>query len=142
MSFCVLDASCAFPWVFIDEATPEADALLDQIGQVGAVVPALWHIEIANGLGMALRRGRLTPERTLAAIDLLSALPLEVDGAAPSRALGAVLDLMGVHGLTAYDAVYLDLALRRSLPLATQDNALQAAARRAGVALASVASSN
>ena len=142
MSFCVLDASSAFPWVFADEATPEADALLDCIGQAGAVVPALWHIEIANRLGMAQRRGRLTPARALEAIDLLLALRLEVDDAPPSRALGPVLDFMRVHGLTAYDAVCLDLAVRRSLPLATHDKALQAAARLAGVTLAGVASSN
>jgi predicted nucleic acid-binding protein len=140
VSFCVLDASCAFPWVFIDEATSETDMLLDRIGQVGAVVPVPWNIEIANGLGMAERRGRLTPARALAAIDLLSALPLELDEAGSSRALGPVRDLMRVRGLTAYDAVYLDLALRRSLPLATRDKALQAAAQRAGLEVAGGAS--
>jgi predicted nucleic acid-binding protein len=140
VSFCVLDASCAFPWVFIDEASPEADTLLDRIGQLGAVVPALWYIEIANGLGLAERRGRLTPARALAAIELLSALPLEVDDAAPSRALGPVMDLMRVHELTAYDAIYLDLALRRSLPLATRDKALQVAAQRTGLAVVDAAS--
>jgi predicted nucleic acid-binding protein len=139
VTFCVLDASCAFPWIFADETSAEADALLERIGQSGALVPGLWHIEIANGVGMAERRGRLTLAQARQAIDLLSALPLEVDDAAPSRALGPVLDLMRAHGLTAYDAVYLDLALRRSLPLATRDKALQAAARRAGLGVAGIA---
>ncbi len=135
MSLCVLDASATFPWLFEDEASPATDALLDQVTEHGAVVPALWFLECTNGLAMAERRGRIDGTSLVAAIALLRRLPLVVDDAAPSRALDAVLDLARTHRLTTYDAGYLDLALRRGLPLATGDAPLRAAAAAAGVAL-------
>jgi predicted nucleic acid-binding protein len=138
MSLCVLDASATFPWLFEDEASPATDALLDHVTEHGAVVPALWFLECTNGLAMAERRGRIDGTSLVAAVALLRRLPLVVDDAAPSRALDAVLDLARTHRLTTYDAGYLDLALRRSLPLATSDAPLRAAATAAGVALLTV----
>lgn len=135
MSLCVLDASTTFPWLFEDEASPVADALLDHVTEHGAVVPPLWFLECANGLAMAERRGRIDSAGIAQAIALLRRLPLMVDEAAPSRALDAVLDLARAHRLTTYDAGYLDLALRRGLPLATDDAPLRAAAGAAGVTL-------
>lgn len=139
MSLCVLDASATFPWLFEDEASPAADALLDQVAEHGAVVPVLWFLECTNGLAMAGRRGRIDDSGVTRAIDLLRRLPLVVDDTAPSHAFDAVLDLARTHRLTAYDASYLDLALRRGLPLATGDAPLRAAASAAGVALLTVA---
>jgi predicted nucleic acid-binding protein len=133
MSLCVLDASATFPWMFEDEASPASDVLLDQVAEHGAVVPALWFLECTNGLAMAERRGRIDGAGIAKAIALLHRLPLAVDDAAPSRALDAVLDLARTHRLTTYDAGYLDLALRRGLPLATADAPLRAAAAAAGV---------
>jgi predicted nucleic acid-binding protein len=135
VSACVLDASSVFPWLFEDEARPEADAMLALISDQGAVVPALWPIEVANGLGMAERRNRPTQVGVREAIALLEGLPLVIDEPVPARAFGVVLDLMRAHRLTAYDATYLELALRRGLPLATGDKALRKAASTAGVAL-------
>jgi predicted nucleic acid-binding protein len=135
MTFCVLDASATFPWLFEDEASPEADALLEDVAQKGALVPALWFLECANGLASAERRGRIDASGVALAIGLLRRLSLTVDDAAPSRAFGAVLDLARRHQLTTYDAAYLDLAQRRGVPLATHDAALRAAAAAAGVAL-------
>jgi len=132
VSRCVLDASAAFPWLFEDEASPRADALLDVVSEHGAVVPPLWFFECANGLAMAERRGRIDGAGVAKAIDLLRRLPLEVDDAAPSRAFDAVLELARMHRLTTYDAHYLDLALRRGLALATGDTSLRAAAGAAG----------
>jgi predicted nucleic acid-binding protein len=131
---CVLDASSVFPWVFEDEATPEADAMLAMVGTQGAAVPSLWFIEIANGLGMAERRNRLSRAALTEAIALLEGLPLDVDEMAPARAFGDIVDLMRRHRLTAYDAAYLELAIRRSLPIATKDQDLRRAAEAAGVA--------
>ena len=128
MAYCVLDASATFPWLFEDEASPEADRLLDLVTEHGAVVPSLWYLECANGLAMAERRGRIVSEGIARAIGLLRRLPLEVDDAAPSRAFDSVLALARAQGLTAYGAGYLDLALRRGLPLATDDGPLRAAA--------------
>jgi predicted nucleic acid-binding protein len=135
MAACVLDASSAFPWLFEDEATPEADAVLELVIQQGAIVPALWYTEIENGLGMAERRNRLSPTGVREACGLLRGLPLVLDEPAPERAFGAVLDLMRTHRLTAYDATYLELAIRRGLPLASSDRALRTAAVAIGVPL-------
>ncbi len=135
VSLCILDASATFPWLFEDEASPTADALLDLVTEHGAVVPPLWFLECANGLAMAERRGRIDRAGVAKAIGLLRRLPLEVDDAAPSRAFDAVLDLARLHRLKTYDAGYLDLALRRSLPLATDDALLRAAANAAGASL-------
>ena len=84
--------------------------------------------------------GAARPHRRglVASVALLRRLPLVVDDAAPSRALDAVLDLARTHRLTTYDAGYLDLALRRGLPLATSDAPLRAAATAAGVGLLTV----
>jgi predicted nucleic acid-binding protein len=138
---CVLDASSVFPWVFEDEATPEADALLAIVAKQGAVAPSLWHIEIANGLGMAERRHRLSRVAAAEAITLLESLPLDVDEIAQAHAFGVILDLMREHRLTAYNAVYLELAIRRSFPIATNDRELRRAAEAAGVALLEARSS-
>jgi predicted nucleic acid-binding protein len=135
VAHCVLDASATFPWLFEDEASPEADELLDLVTEHGAVVPALWYLECANGLAMAERRDRIDSEGIVRAIGLLRRLPLEVDNAAPSRAFDDVLALARTRGLTAYDAAYLDLALRRGLPLATDDGSLRAVANAVGVVL-------
>jgi predicted nucleic acid-binding protein len=132
---CVLDASSVFPWLFEDEATPEADAMLAMVGAQGAVVPSLWHIEIANGLGMAERRNRISQAEVADAVALLRGLPLAVDDMAPAHAFGTVLELMRDNRLTAYDAVYLELAIRSRLPIATNDRALRRAAASAGVPL-------
>jgi predicted nucleic acid-binding protein len=131
----VLDASAALPWLFEDEATPETEVLLDVVTVQGAVVPALWFLECANALATAERRGRVDPSRMAQNVDLLRRLPLQVDDTVPVRALDAALELARQHRLSAYDASYLDLALRRRLPLATGDARLRAAARAAGVAL-------
>lgn len=134
MSF-VVDCSVAVTWCFADEASPAADALLDRMQEAGAVVPALWHLEIGNVLLQAERRGRLTAADQAARVALLRRLPLETDAETTSRALGEILLLARAQRLTTYDAAYLELAARRGLPLATRDRALQAAAEQLGVAL-------
>ena len=135
MALCVLDASATLPWLFEDEASPAADALLERVALDGAVVPSLWFLECANALAAAERRGRIDAARVARNVSLLRRLPVAVDVADPADALGTTLDLARTHRLTAYDASYLDLALRRGLPLATNDGPLRIAAAAAGVAL-------
>ena len=135
MSACVLDASFTFQWLFKDEASHEGDAALGLVSAGGALVPALWFVEITNGLGMAERRGRLTQAGLQDALRLLRSLPLSVDEPASLAWSEPVLDMMRTHRLTAYDATYLELAIRRSLPLATRDKELCEAAPAVGVAL-------
>jgi predicted nucleic acid-binding protein len=135
MTVCVLDASFVFPWLFEDEASPAADAMLEHVTRHGGYVPPLWYTEIANGLGMAERRGRLSPSGLREAINLLSHLHLTLDEFSTQGAFGPVIDLMREHRLTAYDATYLELALRRGLPLAINDKELRRAALASGAAV-------
>lgn len=129
----VVDCSVAVSWCFEDEASEAADALLLRIRDDGAVVPSLWHLEIANVLIQAARRRRITPDDAGARLRLMAALPIATDAETATRAWRDTLALARTEGLTAYDAAYLELAIRRHLPLATRDKALAEAARRRGV---------
>ena len=129
----VLDCSIAVAWCFEDEAAPETDALLDRLREEGAVVPVLWHLELGNVLLQAERRGRLSAAAVAARIALIADLPIATDDETASRPLGEVVALARAEGLTTYDACYLELSLRRALPLATNDRALRDAAHRIGV---------
>ena len=135
MTGCVLDASSVLAWCFEDEGGPEADALIERVAADGATVPGLWSLEIANGLTMGERRGRVTPAESAAFIAMIEELPIVADRATAARALHETLGLARTHGLTTYDAAYLELAMRLGLPLATGDRNLEAAAKRVGVAL-------
>jgi predicted nucleic acid-binding protein len=131
----VVDCSVAMAWLFHDEATPRTTALLTRLASETALVPAWWFIEITNVLAMAERKGRITPAQSDAFIADLSKLGIERDDEAPDRAFTHLLALCRSHRLTSYDAIYLDLAIRRSLPLATLDNDLRRTARKLGLGL-------
>jgi predicted nucleic acid-binding protein len=131
----VIDASVALAWCFDDEATEASRALLDRFENEQAAVPSLWHLELANALALGERNKRITPARTSEFVALIVGLPIVVDEQTPNRALSAVLELARSERLSAYDASYLELAMRRGIPLATKDDDLAKAARRAGVML-------
>jgi predicted nucleic acid-binding protein len=131
----VVDCSIAMAWLFNDEATPKTAALLNRLATETALVPAWWFIEITNVLAMAERKGRIKPTESDAFIADLSKLGIERDDEAPDRAFTHLLALCRRHRLTSYDAIYLDLAVRRNLPLATLDDALRKAAHKSGVRL-------
>jgi predicted nucleic acid-binding protein len=131
----VLDASLALSWYFEDERTPAADALLDRVADEGAIVPALWRLEIANGFQTAVRRKRIDPAFRDKAITQLARLPISADPDTDRYAWTTSLPLADRFGLTLYDAAYLELAQRRSFPLATLDGALRAGADALGIAL-------
>ena len=133
MTLCVLDASFTFQWLFEDEASPEGDAALASVRLKGAMVPALWPVEITNVLGIAGRRGRLTTDGVADALTLLQSLLLDVVEPSMLAEAGVILGLMRQHRLTAYDATYLELAMRLRLPLATKDRDLLVAAPLVGV---------
>jgi predicted nucleic acid-binding protein len=129
----VLDCSVTMAWYFKDEADPYADAARTALGGVGAAVPALWPLEVANILALGERRKRSTEAEAAVWLGLLRRLPIRVDEETPARAWTDVLHVARRHGLSAYDAAYLELALRLGLPLATLDDRLKAAAAAAGV---------
>lgn len=130
----VVDCSVALAWCFPDEKAPYPQSVLDSLATARAVVPALWHLEVANCLLVGERRKRSTEADTVSWLSFLSSLPLAVDDETVGRAWSDVLHLARAHGLSAYDAAYLELALRRGLPLATLDDKLKAAAQAIGVA--------
>jgi len=131
----VLDTSVSLAWHFEDEVSEYAEKVLDMLGSDTAIVPSLWPMEVANGLVNGERRRRLDEARLTRAVELCLQLPITVQEVPLDLALQAILNLAREQGLTAYDAAYLDLAMRQGLPLATQDDDLRAAAVRVGVSL-------
>lgn len=129
----VLDASATLAGLFEDERTPAIVALFDAISTSAAHVPGHWRLEVANGLRMAIRRGRTDLAFRDSSLERLVRLPIAIDGETSVHAWGATLRLADRYGLTPYDAAYLELAQRRRVPLATRDSALRAAALDAGI---------
>ena len=128
----VLDSSVTIAWVLGDEPSTLADAILEEVTAIGGVAPALWWVEVRNALVIAERKGRLTQEDTAAAVRAIDALGVHLDQAPDSDSL---LRLARTHGLTAYDAMYLELSIRQQRPLATLDRKLSAAAQAEGITL-------
>jgi predicted nucleic acid-binding protein len=133
VSAVVIDSSAALSWCFEDEASPRSDALFEQVRDQGAVVPGLWHLEVANVLLQAEKRGRITMADVTMRLDLIAELPIMTDNETTARAWREIMALARAQGLTTYDAAYLELAIRRGMPLVTKDEALIAAAERIGV---------
>lgn len=129
----VLDGSLALAWYFADEADPYADAVARGLVTREALVPSLWRLEIANALVVGERRKRSTQAQAAAFVARLEQLPIVIDGETDARAWGETLRLARAHILSAYDAAYLELAMRRGLPLASLDDQLKAAAAAVGV---------
>lgn len=130
----VLDCSLTLAWFFEDEADAYAESVEDALTSTAAIVPALWPLEVANGLLVGERRKRTTEAKVTQFLALLRALPIAIDDETAGRAWQETLQLARAHELSAYDAAYLELAVRRGLPLATLDDALRAAAAAVGVA--------
>ena len=128
----VLDSSVTMAWVLRDEQSAQADAALEQVAEIGGIAPALWWVEVRNVLVIAECRGRLTQEDTAAAVQAIDVLGIHLDHAPDNASL---LRLARTHGLSAYDALYLELAVRQQRPLATLDHKLSVAAQAEGIAL-------
>lgn len=124
----VLDCSVAATWLFPDQGTPETDELLDRLKTDGALVPGIWHLEIGNVLVRAERLKRIAKSKVAAYLHLLRRLAIVTDVETDERALRETLMLARECGLSTYDAAYLELAMRRGVPLATLDRALLRAA--------------
>ena len=131
----VVDNSMALAWTLIDEGSDVADTVLEKVMCEGGHVPFIFRAEFANGLTMAVRRHRIDRESRSEALAFMEALKLvhDIDGRDRMR---SAVELADAHGLSVYDAIYLDLAQQRRLPLATFDKKLIDATRRTGVPLA------
>ncbi|MEW6589724.1 MAG: type II toxin-antitoxin system VapC family toxin [Pseudomonadota bacterium] len=130
----MVDCSVAARWLLPDEATTYTDAVFDLLNEQDAVVPALFLSEFANVFLKLSRQRKLPPELALGAVQRFAALGIEIDRNAPDPE--RLFTLGNHYGLSAYDATYLELALRRGVPLACWDGGLKSAADKAGLFLA------
>jgi predicted nucleic acid-binding protein len=131
----VLDASATLAWLINRVDPAEAQLALEILKEAkthGAVMPSLWHTEVANGVLVAERRGGIAPATSALFLSLVETLPIEQDSSSPRATLGTVLALARIYKLTSYDATYLELALRTGGILATFDRQLADALRHAG----------
>lgn len=126
----VLDCSVVLAWCFEDESSRYADRVLAHLETGEAHVPTIWPLEVANALLVAERRKRLAEADAGRFVSLLEGLPIAVDSDTPNQAFGPTMRLARSAGLSAYDAAYLELAMRRGLPIATLDAKLKKAAKR------------
>ncbi|MGL4461220.1 MAG: type II toxin-antitoxin system VapC family toxin [Planctomycetia bacterium] len=131
----VLDVSLAASWFFVDEKNDYADAIAAASEGLEFWVPNLWHLEVANALRSSERRSRCTPQDVDCWLAILARWNLRVDSETAAQAWTGALSLARQHNLTVYDASYLELAVRRSLPIATFDADLLRSAPLVGVAL-------
>lgn len=129
----VLDASVTMTWCYPDEHSNFSHKVLDALEDRQAVVPSLWAVEVANALIVGERRQRLTPSDIAHFFELLNGLSIETDTQTASKALSDTLQLARLHGLSVYDATYLELAMREGLTLTTLDTKLKTAAEAVGI---------
>lgn len=120
MSRFVLDCSVTMAWCFDDEADVYAERILEALSRGSAVVPSLWSYEVVNVLLVAERRRRLRPDERARFLALLAASPIEVDPPMGFDRVSTLFAIARQHRLSAYDAAYLDVALRERVPLATR----------------------
>ena len=132
MTGLVVDASVVIAWLFDDDEEPRSDRVLKRLEEAGAFVPQLWHLESRNSLLTAERRGRLSASEVNERLDALKVLPIQTD---EEPDLQVAFDLARMHGLSFYDALYVELARRLSAELATLDAALGRAAAAEGIPL-------
>ena len=122
-------------WCFEDEATSYTEPVLERLRESFAAAPAIWPLEVGDILLLGERRGRIPRTKTESFVRVLQELRVSVEYEPTATALGPALQIGREYGLTSYDASYLELAMRRDLPLATLDRRLADAARGAGVPL-------
>lgn len=134
----VVDASVTLAWIFTEERTLPVQKILDRLIDEQAFVPAIWRLEIANGLQMSVRRGRIDAAIRDTALRGLALLNITTDPDTDNFAWSTTLSLAERHRLTVYDAAYLELALRLGVPLATLDRDLRSAGDAVGVTLLGV----
>lgn len=129
----VIDNSVVMAWCFIDEESTYADSVLKSLESVNAVVPAIWPLEVGNVLVVAERRKRLSEADIIHFLALINDLPVTVIQERPERMTKEIIALARKHQLSTYDASYPDLAMRKGLPIATQDKALKRVAMECNV---------
>jgi predicted nucleic acid-binding protein len=132
----VVDASVGVSWAVSSQSSPAAAVLLEEVAAGKPfVVPGLWMFEVANALLVLMRRKKIQPPQCTLARGALSRLHPIVDDDGPRLALHRIWEFADEFALSIYDAVYLELAQRKALPLASRDSGLRKAAAKCGVPL-------
>ncbi len=134
----VVDNSVVMTWCFKDENTQYSDFILNKLESAAAIVPSVWPLEVTNVLLVAERRKRISEADSTRFIALLSELQISVEQESPERMIKEIYALARKHNLSSYDASYLDLAMRKGLPIATLDKNLLAAANRSKVSILTI----
>jgi predicted nucleic acid-binding protein len=129
----VLDCSAVIAWLFPDEGDPFGLSLIDMIPIMRAHVPVIWRLEVTNALLMAERRGRLTQSDTAELLAIVNSVQTVLDREDLQGRMHQIISLGRAHKLSAYDAAYLELAMRLGVPIATLDDSLLQAAAAVGV---------
>jgi len=128
-----IDNSIVMGWCFGDEDNEYADKVLASLESAEAIAPSIWPLELGNVLVVAERRKRLNESDTIHFLALINDLPITVIQESPERMTKEILALARTQQISTYDASYLDLAMYRGLPIATQDSGLKKAAKQCGV---------
>ncbi|WP_263080622.1 type II toxin-antitoxin system VapC family toxin [Endozoicomonas sp. Mp262] len=134
----VLDNSVTMRWLMVTNNVADqqyAEDVMTTLAHVDALVPNLWHLEVCNVVSRSERRGEIDPGQSEGFIAQLENLPIYIDPLTANQAFSRTLGLARSYKLSSYDAAYLELAIREGLPLATLDDALELAAKQAGVKL-------
>jgi len=135
MEHFVLDNSIVMAWCFEDESNALADAVLEQMETMIAIVPAIWPLEVGNVLLVAERRGQLSEADSSRFLSMLANLPIQSEIETRQRAMSDILFLAREYKLSTYDASYLDLAMREGVPLASLNKGLRRVATQCQVSL-------
>jgi predicted nucleic acid-binding protein len=133
--FFVIDNSVVMTWCFKDETNKYADSVLDSLELSTAFVPSIWPLEVGNVLLVAERKKRLSEADSTRFIILLAELPIVIEPEPPDRMMRNILTLAREQKISTYDASYLDLAMRKGIPIATLDKGLKKAAKRSQVSI-------
>ena len=129
----VVDNSVVMSWCFKDETNQYADTVLDRLSEATAFVPSIWPLEVVNVLLVAERKNRLSEADSARFITLLSQLPIIIEHERPGRVMTGLLSLARANNLSSYDASYLDLSMKKGLPIATLDTRLIETAKKTEV---------
>jgi len=129
----VIDNSVVMSWCFKDETSEYTDAVLNRLEYSTAFVPSIWPLEVGNVLLVAERNKRLRQADSIRFIALLSELPIIVEPESPDRMMNEIVSIARAYDLSTYDASYLDLAMRKGIPIATLDKSLLRAAKKSNV---------
>lgn len=129
----VVDNSVVMTWCFKDKTNQYADAILDCLSDATAFVPSIWPLEVVNVLLVAERKKRLSEADSVRFITLLSQLPIIVEHQRPERLMKDLLALARSNNLSSYEASYLDLSMRKGIPIATVDTRLITASKKTDI---------